>query len=232
MGGSAKGLARQAPEHLVAAHDQFPERGLTGRPERPVHTAHVEARLALQAIVDEHVGIEIGDQRRERLAVGQTAADPRQHPAVIEEVRRHVDMMPDLVSQHLAREVLDARLDDPLQPDDDRLVMQPDHGERVREPLLPLVGRGEAPARRAELGEPAPQAQGLGPGRQPPVAQRGQRGGVGGHARPPATRKTRCECGRVTASVERVEAELRAPASSGNVCRPRGACTSPSLRST
>ena len=109
---------------------------------RLVHAAHVQARLTLQAIVDEHVGVEIGDQGAERLAVGQAPSDPRQHPPVIQEVRRHVDMMADLVGQDLAREVLDASLEHSLQPDDHRLILQPDHGERVRQPLLLLVGLG------------------------------------------------------------------------------------------
>ncbi len=121
----------QRPQNLVAAHDELPQWALLADAKCLINSGHVQLRLTLQPVVDQHVGVQVRNQRSERFAVGQPAAHTRQHPAVIEQVGRNINMMPDLVSQHFAREMGYAALDHSPQAHDNRLIMQADHGEGI-----------------------------------------------------------------------------------------------------
>ena len=122
----------QTPENLIRAQIEFPQRLLLFvTRDGPIDASDVQVFLSLQAVVDQEVRIQIGDQRRSLLAIRETATRACQQTTVIQQTGGYIDVVSDFVSQHFHGKLIDSVVDDLLQIDDDRLIMQPDHGERV-----------------------------------------------------------------------------------------------------
>lgn len=101
-----------------------------------IDPGHVEPGLALQPVVDQQVGIEIGDHRRVMLQRRQRPAQARDQPEAVGRAGRGQHMMADFMREDFGRMVVELQRGDRFQVDDHALVDQPDHRERTGQPLL------------------------------------------------------------------------------------------------
>jgi hypothetical protein len=96
----------QAPQDLVDAHVEGPQRVGAAAAERLVDGGHAQSSAALQPVVDQQVGIEVADKRSEVLFGGQAPAHVRDQARVIIQVGRRVDVVADFMRQNFAAKAL------------------------------------------------------------------------------------------------------------------------------
>ena len=148
------------PETLIDAHVQLPQRSGGGRFKPLVNRIHLAGRIALQVLVDQQVGIEIGDQGRQLLTARQRLANDRQQLQMLGHVGRCIDVVTDFVGQDLKRIVVQPALGDVLQVHHDALRGQANGGKAVGQPGLGGGLHVKQPERLLQLQVIAPELQG------------------------------------------------------------------------
>jgi hypothetical protein len=118
----------------------------------------------LEAIVDEEIGVEVGDHGRVRFERGEGAAHGGEATRVIGERGGREDVMADFVREDFDGEIGDVVFFRIGEIDDDDLILEADHREAAVESFLAGGGTGFEEQRWLELCVAAPGGEGFGPG--------------------------------------------------------------------
>src|SRR5690554_6619311 len=97
---------------------------------------YIHAILALQAVIDQKVGIKICDQPGVALIGRKCVANARVKPRVIEKIRGRIDMMADLMGEDFGGEFIKFIFGDLPKTDYHPVVEQPNHRKRAAEPRV------------------------------------------------------------------------------------------------